>query len=390
MSSTARGGWRSTARAGSLLLLAAALTIVGPAFGAASGTLAFSLDPDSTVLGPGDRVTVTVKNTEAKKSTSALVASLTNPAEFQMIDGCSGTALGPGKTCQVTIVSTLASTPSTDRTATLTVMGKKAGTTSPRTVTVVVPGSACVVTNGSMSYTSAQAAVDAADDNDVLDVRGRCIGNVTIDKDLTIRGEAGAGAPTLDANLVGVTMRIGAAASVTLHDLVVTGGTGAGGAAIGGGIENDGVLTLTGTTSVSGNQPAVGFGISNSGVLIMNDSSSVSGNIAEAGGGVGNEGTFVMNDSSSVSGNTAVNGGGIVNSGTLSLNGLSSVSDNSAVERGGGIVNSGVLTMNEASSVWGNTAGTGGGIRVEAGGVLNGAVAGVNVFDNTPEDISQG
>ena len=68
-----------------------------PGFGAASGTLTFSLSPASTVMAPGDSVTVTVRNRDAKKSTTVLVATLTNPGAFQKVDGCTGVALGPGK-----------------------------------------------------------------------------------------------------------------------------------------------------------------------------------------------------------------------------------------------------------------------------------------------------
>ncbi len=72
------------------------------------------------------------------------------------------------------------------------------------------------------------------------------------------------------------------------------------------------------------------------------------------------------------------------------MNDSSTVSGNTAGERGGGVFNTGTFMMTGASSVWGNTAGTvGGGILnfVGAGGTLVGTAAGVNVYDNTPEDI---
>lgn len=384
-------GRRGTARASVILLvgLAAAL-VAAPGYGAASGTLSFSLNPDSTVMAPGDTVTVTVKNIDARKSTTVLVATLTNLGAFQKVDGCTGVALGPGKTCRITVTNILTSVPSADVAGTLTVKGKKAGTTSARSVTFVVAGTACHVSNGTTSYVALQTAIDAAGSGDTLDIRGRCLGNFTIDHDLTLRGVAGGGTPTLDAQLVGVTLRISGAAAVALHDLVVTGGTGVGGAAIGGGIESAGTLTLTGSTAVTGNQTAVGFGISNEGSLTMNDSSSVSGNIATAGGGVGNEGTFTMNDSSSVAGNSALQeGAGVINSGTFVMNDSSSVSGNTSAGQGGGVANSGTLVMTGGSSVWGNSAGDiGGGILNFQPGTLAGAEAGVNVFDNTPQDIA--
>jgi hypothetical protein len=305
------------------------------------------------------------RNTNKKKSTTALVATLTHRPQFKMVDGCSGAALGPGKQCRITITNTLASVPSADATATLTVAGKKAGSTSPKSVAFVVLGSGCSATNAATPYTDLQEAIDEASSGDTLEVRGMCLGNFTIDKDLILNGVAGAGTPTLDAQFSGVTLKIIGWVSVTLHSVKVTGGTGVGGAAIGAGIENAGNLTLSGSASVSENRPSVGGGITNEGTLTMNDSSSVSGNSVLAGVGIQNaEGaTVIMNDSSSVTGNT-------------------SDSD------GGGIANGGTLIMNDASSVWGNTA------RGEGGGILNlgaltGAVAGTNVYNNSPDNIVQ-
>jgi hypothetical protein len=55
----------------------------------------------------GQATTVTFKNTERTKSTSALVVTLTpapNTALFSIAsDTCSAVALGPGKTCAVAV-----------------------------------------------------------------------------------------------------------------------------------------------------------------------------------------------------------------------------------------------------------------------------------------------
>ncbi len=391
----ARRRFVGTAEVAALILIGSVLILAAPpAFAAASGTLALSLDPNSNVLEPGGSVTVTVQNTDAKKSTTALNATLTNPTAFQKVDGCSGTALGPGKTCQIIVTSVLASVPSVDQTTTLTVKGKKAGTTSPKSVTLVVFGSGCRVANTvtSTSYTDLQAAIEDASSDDALNIRGTCDGNFTIDKNLTLNGVASAGTPTLDANLVGVTLGISETAAVIIDSLTITGGTGVGGQALGGGIENHGILTLNGSASVSGNMTSVGGGIRNFGTLTMNDSSSVTENRFQAGAGISNEGGSVtMNDDSSVSDNTAeLRGAGIGNGGTLTMNDNASVSGNNGAELGGGIVNGGTLTMNANSSVWGNSAAVGGGIvNYEGIGVYFGAVAGVNVYRNTPEDIVQ-
>ena len=97
MSWTARGR-RGTTWAGAMLSVGLAVALVAaPGYGASSGTLAFSLNPDSTVMAPGDSVTVTVRNTDAKKSTTVLEATLTNPGAFQKADGCTGVALMSGE-----------------------------------------------------------------------------------------------------------------------------------------------------------------------------------------------------------------------------------------------------------------------------------------------------
>ena len=386
---------RRTVRAGAQIgavaaLLVATLGLAPPASFAAGGTLAYSLNPDTTLMQPGSSTTVTVKNTAHRGRTRALVATLTDSQQFQKVDGCSGRRLRPGKECQITVTNTVEPAPTADQTSTLTVAGKRPGTT-PISITFVVPGSSCRVTNAATAYTDLQEAIDAAAGGDTLGVRGTCPGNFTIDKDLTLSGVPGAGTPTLDAQLVGVVLTIVGPVSVTLHDVRVAHGTGVGGQAIGGGIENQGNLTLSGSASVSENFPSVGGGVLNEGTLTMNDSSSVSGNSMQAGAGIlnGADGTVVMNDTSSVAGNTSdIDGGGIGNSGTLVMNDTSSVAGNTTGGDGGGVVTTGTFTMNGSSSVSGNTAGgLGGGILVLSGGVLNGATAGGNVHDNHPQDI---
>ena len=87
----------------------------------------------------------------------------------------------------------------------------------------------------------------------------------------------------------------------------------------GGGIYNDGALTLNRCT-VSGCKKAdFGAGIFNIGMLTLNQST-LSGNNTtfDAGGGIYNAGTLTLNQST-ISGNDAFVGGGIHNLGTLTL-----------------------------------------------------------------------
>ncbi len=129
---------------------------------------------------------------------------------------------------------------------------------------------------------------------------------------------------------------------LSLNEVTITGGT----AEFGGGIRNDGTLTLINST-VSGNTATnTGGGIYNNGTVTLTNST-ISGNSAGTdGGGILNSGGIVTLTNSTVSGNTADSSGGgintsrgIDNNGTVTLTN-STVSGNSAVTNGGGIANS--------------------------------------------------
>ena len=179
--------------------------------------------------------------------------------------------------------------------------------------------------------------------------------------------------------------------------LTVIGSTLSGNSAVsdGGGICNEGMLTVIGST-LSGNSAVWDgggiYGERNSTLTVRE--STFSGNSATgqfgSGGGIRNEGTLTLN-CSAFSGNSAEHyGGGIYNSGTLTVTGStlsgnsatgqlgsgggiysalndtltvigSTLSGNSAVSDGGGICNEGMLTV-IGSMLSGNSAETGGGI----------------------------
>jgi predicted outer membrane repeat protein len=150
--------------------------------------------------------------------------------------------------------------------------------------------------------------------------------------------------------------------TLTLTDSAVSGNTARGSYAYGGGIGSYGTLTLINST-VSGNTAGHGGGIWSKGTLTLTDST-VSGNTAtgtysQGGGGIWHEGTLTLTNST-VSGNTGDYGGGIVNGGTLTLI-HSTVSGNTAKFPGGGIYNGGTAMLTN-STVSGNTADFGGGI----------------------------
>lgn len=71
------------------------------------------------------------------------------------------------------------------------------------------------------------------------------------------------------------------------------------------------------------------------------------------------------------------------------MSGKAQANGDTANYQGGGIYNTvGTLTMNDAAHVDGNTAGIEGGGIYHDSGSLVGAVAGVNVRSNIPDDIA--
>ncbi|MGR0482967.1 MAG: choice-of-anchor Q domain-containing protein [Candidatus Electronema sp. V4] len=198
---------------------------------------------------------------------------------------------------------------------------------------------------------------------------------------------------------VGSVLRITAVGSLSLSNAIVTGGNAPD---EGGGIDNDGTVTLTNVT-VRGNiassvttDSAFGGGINNHGTLTLIQST-VSGNTAYAsnssashGGGICNAssgmpspvlsgGTLTL-ISSTVSGNTASYGGGIYNYGyaTVTLD-KSALNGNTASGIGGGMYSGGAVTLTE-STVNGNTSSVGAGM-FNGGGTLT--LANSTVSGNT-------
>lgn len=140
----------------------------------------------------------------------------------------------------------------------------------------------------------------------------------------------------------------------------------------GGGIYNDGTLTISGCT-ISGNQASAGGGILSQGTLTV-AGCTVSANTAWYGGGIENfRGTLTV-AGCTISGNSAFYGGGIFNGGTATVRN-STLSGNEAIQPGGGIVspgagggiyNDGTLTVS-GCTISGNVVAYGG----EGGGIYN-------------------
>jgi hypothetical protein len=222
---------------------------------------------------------------------------------------------------------------------------------------------------------SLQDAIGAADTDTIL-VEGTCIGPFTINHDLTITGIPSA---TLDGKGAGTVVTVESGVTVKLANLTVQNGS----SDFGGGIYNDGTLSLTNSSVTRNSAAQLGGGIYNDGTLRI-ENSIVSQNTAYLGAGICSYCNFgnrpitplpaVTLNNSIVSKNTAsLEGGGIVNAGgTLTLINGSSVSQNTASMFAGGITNSfgGKLTLN-SSSVSQNSVSRNNGPFSGGGGILN-------------------
>lgn len=296
--------------------------------------------------------TFTLANTGGSASGNLTISVSASPPFTITGTTCRG-ALPPRQSCTVTVQFAPAK-PAT-ATATLTAAGTKPEARATATLHGSTPCRVRNTTRG-RTDTSLQKAVRAAAAGDKLLVTGTCTGTTTIGKDLTIAGRNGA---TLNGEKHGSVLTITAGVMVTVSNLTITDGRAA---ALGGGINNSGTLTLNDGTAITGNgAPSQGGGINNS-----------------------TGGTVILNDRATITGNTANNGGGIFNFGTVTLNGTSSIKHNAATS-GGGIFNIGTVTLNDSATITGNTVSSRSG-----GGIFNlGTVKGNrgNVFGNRPNDI---
>ena len=219
-------------------------------------------------------------------------------------------------------------------------------------------------------------------DASAVDEDAAATGDLDITSNITLVG-AGASttivqAGTNTATSVGRVFEIVPAGNAAIAGVTVRNGSRSG-SSDAGGIDNNGILTVTNST-VSGNQAYYYGGIGNSGTLTVTNST-VSGNQGNFGGGIVNFGTLTVTNST-VSGNQSGNsGGGIANSGTLTMTN-STVSGNQSDGSGGGIANYNTLTLIN-STIAANTADINND-GIGRGGVYNASAANVKTtFRNT-------
>ncbi len=168
---------------------------------------------------------------------------------------------------------------------------------------------------------------------------------------------AGPGAADLTIEGMGGTTVFVTSGTIAISGLTIEDG----GGSDGGGIYNNGTLSLSGDV-ITGNSSAPDYG----------------GGLYNASGGVA-----TISDTT-ISGNSASDyGGGIYNSsgGTVTVDN-STVSGNSAGAFGGGILNDGALTVAD-STIFGNSVGSGGGGGIEMGSPGTATVTNSTVADNS-------
>ncbi|MEM8960387.1 MAG: hypothetical protein AAGD38_02815 [Acidobacteriota bacterium] len=220
----------------------------------------------------------------------------------------------------------------------------------------IAPAATLDVCATGCSYTSIQAAIDAASAGDVIELERETFdeGEIDVDKNLTIRSASGMA--TVDGDLDDYVFFVKSGAVVTFEDLKLIGGTDCR-------LKNAGQTTLS-TVYVMGtgpNDPSTYGGMLNqvSGTLSLDDYSVVSANAStNYGGGITNFGDLVV-ALSTVTANEGKNGGGVMNSdGTVSVL-TSSFSFNNATNKGGAWANtysSGSFAFHSSASYSGNTA----------------------------------
>lgn len=222
---------------------------------------------------------------------------------------------------------------------------------------------------------SVQAAIDMIGNTNgarVINLNdGTYAGNtLSLNQNLTLNG-ASSSQTFLSGENVRSVVNVAPGVTATISNLTIQNGlTNIG--VEGGGLTNNGNLTLDRVTVQQNQSGANGGGIFNAANsnLALN-TSIIQNNNASSGGGIFNAGNIGGN-ASSISSNSATDGGGILNApgGTISNFVNSTVASNTAANSGGGIFNSGTI-QSQQLLIDANTATNGGGILNATGGSLD-------------------
>ena len=221
--------------------------------------------------------------------------------------------------------------------------------------------------NAKSDLTGGDCAAGTGNDTIIFTVTGTItLGGTLPDIANTLTIDGTGQTVTVSGNNDYVVLIVDSSATLTLNDLTIADGSaeGTGEEGDGGGVTNNGTLTVTNCT-FSDNSVSIDFGggIYNKGPLNVTNST-FSGNSAPIrGGAIDNENSLTVTNCT-FSGNSATGsfgeGGAIYNDGTLTVNN-STFSGNSATHPGGAIYSNGTVTVTN-STFSGNSAATGGGI----------------------------
>jgi hypothetical protein len=201
---------------------------------------------------------------------------------------------------------------------------------------------------------------------------------LTINNDVTILGP-GASLLTISGNNAVMVFTVNSGAQVSLSGLTIANGNSGGGP--GGGISNNGVLTVSNSSfndnSTAGNE---GGAINNSGTLVVS-ASSFTGNSSSSGdtgvgGAINNSGVLTVEDST-FSANSSNNGGAICNSDGTATISNSTFSANSSGSAGGGAIFVLVGAVTATNNIFAGNSG-----RVGAGVATTGVDSSANLSEN--------
>ena len=251
-------------------------------------------------------------------------------------------------------------------------------------------GNTIVVTSAADSGSGTlRAAIAGASSGDTITF-AQGLGTITVASslapavNLTIQGPTG-GVQVISGNAVTRVFSIPSGVSATLANLEVTGGQTTSTDPNGGGIKNDGSLTLTNSYVTSNH---TGNGADGSG---DNNCSGNPGGNGGAGGGVYSDGSLVLTNST-VAGNTTGNGGRGADDSSCLATTAGKGGDGGS---GGGVYHAGAGTLSIVdSTVVGNTTGNGGnggnsGAFGGTGGQGGNGGSGGNVYANSTATITQ-
>lgn len=202
--------------------------------------------------------------------------------------------------------------------------------------------SAAIINVNNETPNAIKSAISSAQPGDTINLSAGIYKehDITITQNITIQGPKTSGIHTaiIDGERQNSVFKITILnAHVSLRYLTIQNGYTIG-APAGGGIYNEGILTIN-MCNIKDNEASDvselgrGGGIFNNGGTVTMMNSVISGNIAQIeGGGIYNQGTFILSDSS-VEGNSAgEKGGGIFNNGPLSCIGCDFVSNSGCLE----------------------------------------------------------